>query len=256
VSDPYNPHPISGLLVEGSCLIDDAIFNGSYAYLLGRELLNKAHYSAKFWTVDISDPTNPALLDLLEITPPGDEYWPEGNMARRGEVIFLGGGNLGLCAIDISDPALPDLLVQINEPGPRFLDVAVKRDRLFVCLINGIGVYDISDPSSPELVQYIPVGSHPVRSYLDGDKLCVTAHQGFYIFDINFPTTECGDIDWSGSVDIDDIVALIQFVFTGGTPPDPVESGDVNCSGGVDIDDIVYLIAYVFQGGEEPCAGC
>ena len=33
------------------------------------------------------------------------------------------------------------------------------------------------------------------------------------------------------------------------------DCGNVNDSGGIDIDDIVYLIAYVFQGGPEPDCG-
>lgn len=63
----------------------------------------------------------------------------------------------------------------------------------------------------------------------------------------------CGDANSSGSIDIDDIVFLIAYVFQGGLPPDPVEAGDVNCSGSIDIDDIVYLVAYVFQAGDDPC---
>lgn len=65
--------------------------------------------------------------------------------------------------------------------------------------------------------------------------------------------TICGDVNGSNSIDIDDVVYTIAYVFQGGPAPDPVESGDVNCSGGVDIDDIVYLITYVFQGGDAPC---
>ncbi len=63
----------------------------------------------------------------------------------------------------------------------------------------------------------------------------------------------CGDADASGGVDIDDIVYLIAYIFSGGPPPEPLEVGDVDCSGGVDIDDVVYLIAYVFSGGPVPC---
>lgn len=63
----------------------------------------------------------------------------------------------------------------------------------------------------------------------------------------------CGDVNESASVDIDDIVYTIAYVFQGGPAPLPEESGDVNCSGGVDIDDIVYLISYVFQSGFDPC---
>jgi hypothetical protein len=66
----------------------------------------------------------------------------------------------------------------------------------------------------------------------------------------------CGDVNGSDAVDIDDVVYLIFYVFSGGSAPEPIEAGDVNCSSGIDIDDIVYLIQYVFQGGPEPCADC
>ncbi len=63
----------------------------------------------------------------------------------------------------------------------------------------------------------------------------------------------CGDADASGAVDIDDVVSLIQYIFAGNTPPDPLESGDADCSGDVDIDDVVYLINFIFDGGPQPC---
>ena len=66
----------------------------------------------------------------------------------------------------------------------------------------------------------------------------------------------CGDTDGSGTVDIDDAVFLINYIFTGGAAPYPIDSGDVDCSGNVDIDDIIYLAAYVLSGGPEPCANC
>jgi len=66
----------------------------------------------------------------------------------------------------------------------------------------------------------------------------------------------CGDADNNLAVDIDDVVHLVSYVFSGGSSPDPVEIADVDCSDGVDIDDIVYLVEYIFSGGAEPCAGC
>jgi len=63
----------------------------------------------------------------------------------------------------------------------------------------------------------------------------------------------CGDADASGGVDIDDVVYLINYIFSGGPEPVPYESGDADCSGGVDIDDVVYLINYIFSGGHTPC---
>jgi hypothetical protein len=66
----------------------------------------------------------------------------------------------------------------------------------------------------------------------------------------------CGDANGSGAVDIDDVVYLINHIFSQGPGPVPYESGDADCSGNVDIDDVVYLIAYVFSAGAEPCASC
>jgi hypothetical protein len=63
----------------------------------------------------------------------------------------------------------------------------------------------------------------------------------------------CGDADGSGDVDIDDVVYLINYIFSGDPPPDPYESGDADCSGAVDIDDVVWLINYIFSGGNAPC---
>jgi len=61
-----------------------------------------------------------------------------------------------------------------------------------------------------------------------------------------------GDADGSGEVDIDDVVYLIAYIFSGGPAPDPLEAGDADCSGEIDIDDVVYLIAYIFSGGPAP----
>ncbi|MCK4656728.1 MAG: DNRLRE domain-containing protein, partial [candidate division Zixibacteria bacterium] len=64
-----------------------------------------------------------------------------------------------------------------------------------------------------------------------------------------------GDADGSGSSDIDDVVYLITYIFSGGPTPTPYEicSGDADCSCTVDIDDVTYLIAYIFMSGPAPC---
>jgi len=66
----------------------------------------------------------------------------------------------------------------------------------------------------------------------------------------------CGDVNGSTNVDIDDVVALIDYIFDSGPAPEPVAAGDSDCSGNVDIDDVVHLINYIFAGGQVPCAEC
>jgi hypothetical protein len=81
------------------------------------------------------------------------------------------------------------------------------------------------------------------------DRMWVTLEVGV----LPPPEYICGDADGSWDVDIDDVVFLIAYIFSGGPAPDPYESGDADCSVGVDIDDVVYLIAYIFSGGFGPC---
>ena len=68
----------------------------------------------------------------------------------------------------------------------------------------------------------------------------------------------CGDANGDAAVDISDAVYLIQFIFSGGTPPGDCGIqyglGDANGDDVVDISDAVYLIQYIFVGG--PCPHC
>ncbi len=66
----------------------------------------------------------------------------------------------------------------------------------------------------------------------------------------------CGDVNASGSMDIADVVYLVNYIFASGPAPDPIESADVNCTGSVDISDVVYMVNYIFAAGPAPCASC
>jgi hypothetical protein len=69
------------------------------------------------------------------------------------------------------------------------------------------------------------------------------------------PIFVTGDANGSGDIDIDDVVYLIAYIFSGGPEPVPypVASGDATCDCTIDIDDPVYEIAYIFSGGPPPC---
>ncbi len=66
----------------------------------------------------------------------------------------------------------------------------------------------------------------------------------------------CGDADGTLTVNISDAVYMIQYIFSGGPAPVPVEAGDADCNGILTVSDAVYLIAYIFTGGPAPCASC
>jgi hypothetical protein len=61
-----------------------------------------------------------------------------------------------------------------------------------------------------------------------------------------------GDVTEDGIIDGGDVVYLINYLFKGGPPPEPLLSGDNTCDGNVDSGDVVYLINYLFKGGPAP----
>jgi hypothetical protein len=66
----------------------------------------------------------------------------------------------------------------------------------------------------------------------------------------------CGDADGNSSISVGDAVFIINYIFAGGSTPDPLESADADCSGGISISDAVFLINYIFGAGPAPCSTC
>ncbi len=63
-----------------------------------------------------------------------------------------------------------------------------------------------------------------------------------------------GDANMDKKTTVSDVIFLINYLFKGGPPPDPVYLGDVNCDDKTTVSDVVYLINYLFKGGPAPCS--
>jgi hypothetical protein len=63
-----------------------------------------------------------------------------------------------------------------------------------------------------------------------------------------------GDVNGDGFIDAGDVVFLINYLYSSGPAPDPLEAGDATCDGVVDVSDVVYLLNYLFVRG--PAPGC
>lgn len=61
-----------------------------------------------------------------------------------------------------------------------------------------------------------------------------------------------GAVNTDSKVDISDAVALLEYLFAGSGPPEPLEAGDINDDGSMDITDSIYLLTYLFLGGPKP----
>lgn len=142
---------------------------------------------------------------------------------------------------------------------------------------SGVKVLDISDPTSPVLIESFDTPSVPEAAVFDGcwgvyphtNNGWVYASNmdgNFYIlqFDELMTTCDCpchADPQCDGiRSNVQDVVAAIDIVFrsTSSTPsPDcPRESADVNCSGVADIVDVVRVIDVAFRGVSPAAAYC
>ena len=63
----------------------------------------------------------------------------------------------------------------------------------------------------------------------------------------------CGDCNSDGSIDVGDVIYLINYLYKTGPVPNPMESGDTNQDGEVNVGDVIYLINYLFKEGPSPC---
>ena len=61
-----------------------------------------------------------------------------------------------------------------------------------------------------------------------------------------------GDVNEDMVIDVGDVVYLLNYLFKGESPPDPLQAGDTNSDGVVDLGDVVYLLNYLFKGGDPP----
>jgi hypothetical protein len=72
------------------------------------------------------------------------------------------------------------------------------------------------------------------------------------IFQLEDYTVWRGDTDGDGMIDIADVIYLLNYLYKGGSAPDPLERGDTNEDGVVDLADAVHLINYLFRHGPPP----
>lgn len=71
---------------------------------------------------------------------------------------------------------------------------------------------------------------------------------------INLPPVVVGDFTGEGSVDLGDVVFLINYLYKNGLPPNPLMTGDLNCDGVLNLGDVVYIINYLYKSGSPPCS--
>jgi hypothetical protein len=65
-------------------------------------------------------------------------------------------------------------------------------------------------------------------------------------------TLNSGDVTADCEVNINDAIAILNYLFRGAEEPDPTRAGDVNCDCIITINDANYLLNYLFRSGPPP----
>jgi hypothetical protein len=61
-----------------------------------------------------------------------------------------------------------------------------------------------------------------------------------------------GDVNLDAHVDISDAIALIDWRFSGASPPPCEDAADANTDDGLDLTDGVFILLFLFLGGDRP----
>jgi hypothetical protein len=176
----------------------------------------------------------------------------------RGEKTFKSYHIFGDASLQMRTDT-PEAMTVQHDPtiasGSTSFEVTVVGVKDALCAISrsyqllGYGYTDAAGEVDISLGQPIPAGSP-----LD---LVVTAYNKI-TYSAQITVTSggflAGDANGDWMVDIADVVYLVNFLYKGGEPPEPMEAGDANCDGIVNVGDVVYLVNYLYKGGPPPCS--
>ncbi len=150
ILDVHNPSPLlepaAVFKPDVNANIVDVKVRGNIAYL--------ADNNGKIWTVDITNKTQPSVMDSFELPGSATGVSILGNYAFVSLQGFLPGGNGGLQVVNVEDPNYISHVGLVQIPDPQVAwDVEVSGNYAFVNDDgNKLLAFDISSPSLPALV--------------------------------------------------------------------------------------------------------
>ena len=93
---------------------------------------------------------------------------PARSVAVSGRYAYVAAQYEGLCVLDVSDPAHPVPVGQVETPGDA-TDIAVRGDYAYIAdFQGGVQVVSVSDPTRPVIIASVPTSYAAVCIALDG----------------------------------------------------------------------------------------
>ncbi len=185
--------------------VSDVIITGDLGFVAGKN---------RFYTLDFSDPENPAINAFLE--------FPRGlYLVEKSDDLVLGGDGPYLYAIDISNPDQPEVIGTLEE-FQYISGVSIDGDLAYVTDFTGsISAVNVSDPENMLMIGTSHTEHYIHRSCLiDGHVITSDDPDydgfggGLYIYDANDPE----DVDqvWTFEREgfVSDVAVRDDFAFT------------------------------------------
>jgi hypothetical protein len=201
--------------------------------------------------INIKDPANPTPIGRAEF---GQYCW---DIKVRDNMVYLALDST-IASVDISNPEYPYIMKTISDYGDDPFNLCLYDNYLLVANLGGGGnqveIYDISTPGDMIAAGVIPTAGHYATDVAAvGKYIYVADYYGLLVMDGDFPIM-CGDADGSRKLDLLDISATIDYLYRGGSVPDP-SALDVDGSGKANLLDISYLLRYLYLHGPAPRCG-
>lgn len=177
-------------------VIDARPFSPDISGIAVSEDLACVVYREGMYTLDVSDPSAPSFLgeiDGLNLDLPAVQI--------AGEIAFVAGKSL--LAIDVSDPTAPTIIGEGDSEGTTLLGLDLVGDLAFAAGSQGLWAYDVSDPTSIELLG-VDVSSIGWGLVVEFDTAYVSGNNALRIYDVSDPASP----------------AFIGGVFVPGSPVD------------------------------------
>ncbi len=216
VTDPYNPVIVTAIsslpytyavALYGGDLVVGA-YDGVYTYRIGSGMADLpfigsyddyevwdvrvqgdiAYVAAGpdgFLTLDVSDPTNPVLLDLYN---PGVTLCAKLDVQGHIVCLFDNSASGAFYILDVSDPS--NIQVMATVPANGCIDVFMHCEVVFYSFNTGFGCVNISDPYNPSVIfNWSGIATNMTALWVEGYHLYIVEDLnggglGFHIYDI------------------------------------------------------------------------
>ncbi len=190
------PETITGVEQLTTLGPDDGLDSG-YQLALEGSIAYIAAWNAGFYTVDISEPTEPRVLGHLS-EHFGHDAWLLHYDNRT--VVALAGSGDGIGFIDVTDPTQPELLSTIlgqsgttDTEGANVHNIAVVPGTHLIYNSRsvdtpGVDIVDASDPENPEIVEvFNDLTCHDIAFHMPDERAFCAGVRETQLWDVSDP---------------------------------------------------------------------